>query len=205
MASKVLKINTSELRPNDGQIAGLPTNPRQINDEKYKKLKKSLQDDPEMLDLRELLVYRHGDAYVVVAGNMRYRAAVDLGIKSLPCKIISPETPVSKLKAYTVKDNSSFGEWDYDMLANDWDAAELDDWGVDVWQDDTDNTDAGLPAELQGNDLTPAELSKLAGDDKTVYDRIIVIFLPEEKSQLEELIGKKIDKVVYKFNELKQE
>ncbi|MDR1122043.1 MAG: ParB N-terminal domain-containing protein, partial [Dysgonamonadaceae bacterium] len=153
----IQKINISEIRPNTGQIEGLPANPRQISETKFERLKKSLQDDPEMLDLRELLVYRYDGAYVVIAGNMRYRAALELGIKSLPCKIIPPETPVSKLKAYTIKDNANFGEWDYDMLANDWDNAKLDDWGMDVWQDE--NSD-GEPENTSGN--TPENASKVS-------------------------------------------
>lgn len=132
----IQKIKLRELSPNIGQIDGLPANPRTIKDEKFEKLKKSLQDDPEMLDLRELLVFRWEDKYVIIGGNMRYRAALDLGIEELPCKIIPPDTPISKLKAYTLKDNIAYGEYDWDMLANEWDSQDLDDWGLDVWQPD---------------------------------------------------------------------
>jgi DNA modification methylase len=135
----VKNIKIENLAPNEGQIEGLPKNPRFIKDDKFENLKKSLQDDPEMLNLRELLVFFYDKKYVIIGGNMRYRAAVDLGIKELPCKIIPPETPVSKLKAYTIKDNAGYGEWSWDDLANEWDADELDNWGVDVWQDDEDD------------------------------------------------------------------
>ena len=126
-----VKIELSKLQPNEGQIEGLPANPRKINEAKLEKLKKSLQDNPEMLELRELLVFFYDEKYVIIAGNMRYRAALDLGIKSLPCKIIPPETPVEKLKAYTVKDNVGFGDWDFDMLTSNWDTEQLGDWGLD--------------------------------------------------------------------------
>ncbi|MDR1913550.1 MAG: ParB N-terminal domain-containing protein [Clostridiales bacterium] len=142
----IQNIKLKDLAPNDGQIEGLPKNPRFIKDSKFEKLKKSLQDDPEMLNLRELLVFQHGKKYVIIGGNMRYRAALELGIKELPCKIIPPETPVEKLKSYTIKDNSGYGEWSWDDLANEWDSGDLDDWGVDVWQDNADsdgNADSG--------------------------------------------------------------
>ena len=124
-----------------GQISGLPANPRIIKDEKFQKLKKSLQDDPEMLELRELLVFRWEDKFVIIGGNMRYRAALDLGIEELPCKVIPADTPISKLKAYTLKDNIAYGEYDWSMLANDWEAEDLEDWGLDVWQDNEGSQD----------------------------------------------------------------
>lgn len=84
---------------NVGQIAGLPPNPRLIKDEKFEALKKSLTDDPEMLDLRELIVYPNPDekgTYIVIGGNMRYNAAKELGLSELPCKILPESTPVTK-------------------------------------------------------------------------------------------------------------
>lgn len=123
------------IKPNKGQIDGLPANPRIIKDDKYRKLKASIEENPEMLELRPLLVYEHKGEYIIIGGNMRYRACKELGYKELPCIIIPPEATIEQLRAYTIKDNNGFGEWDYDMLANEWDAVELDDWGVDVWQD----------------------------------------------------------------------
>ena len=137
----IQRIKLSNLSPNSGQIEGLPANPRLIKDDKFEKLKKSLKDDPEMLELRELLVFKWGEEYVIIGGNMRYRAAVDLDIEELPCKIIPPETPIEKLKAYVMKDNIAYGDYDWDMLANDWDSEDLDDWGLDVWQDKQDGED----------------------------------------------------------------
>ena len=153
----IQKIKLTELSPNTGQIDGLPANPRIIKDEKFQKLKKSLQEDPEMLELRELLVFRWEDKFVIIGGNMRYRAALDLGIDELPCKIIPPDTPISKLKAYTLKDNIAYGEYDWDMLSNEWDAADLDDWGLDVWQENSNGEGEssmgdGVPANASLND-----------------------------------------------------
>lgn len=126
---------------NTGQIEGLPKNPRFIRDEKFELLKKSIQENPEMLGLRELLVYPVGERYVVIGGNMRLEACKALGYKSVPCKVLDAATTVEQLKAYTVKDNAGFGEWDWDMLANEWDSAQLTELGVDVpeWEQTDDN------------------------------------------------------------------
>jgi ParB-like chromosome segregation protein Spo0J len=131
------------IEPNKGQIEGLPKNPRLIRDEHFKKLKKSIEDNPEMLYLREMLVYPHQGKYVVIGGNMRLMAMRDLKYTEAPCKVIPEDTTVEQLKAYTIKDNSSFGEFDWDLLANEWDADLLDDWGVDipVWDNDGDRED----------------------------------------------------------------
>lgn len=126
------RIPLSKLVANTGQIEGLPKNPRSIRDEKFAKLVQSLKDDPEMLDLRELLVYPLEKKFVVIGGNMRLLAMRDLGFKEAPCKVLDADTPVEKLKAYTIKDNVGFGEHDWDALANEWDAGQLSDWGLDV-------------------------------------------------------------------------
>ena len=131
-------IKLSDIEVNKGQIPGLPGNPRFIRDEKYKKLIKSLQDNPEMTALRELLVFEHGGKYVIIGGNMRYRAMKELGYKETICKIIPAGTPVEALKAYTIKDNAGFGEWDFEQLANDWDLDQIESWGVDIPDVDLD-------------------------------------------------------------------
>lgn len=138
--TKELKLTTIE--KNKGQIEGLPANPRTIRDHKFEKLVKSIEENPEMLALRELLVYPHGGKYVVIGGNMRYEALKKLGYKTALCKIIPQETTVEQLKAYTIKDNNGFGEWDFDMLANEWDTVQLEDWGVDlpVWEEEEEKT-----------------------------------------------------------------
>jgi hypothetical protein len=130
MANKQ-NIAVALLQCNAGQIEGLPRNPRFIKDERFKKLVKSLQDDPEMLDLRELIVYPHGKHFVVIGGNMRLRAGKELGFETMPCKILPADTPIEKLKAYVIKDNNAFGNDDFDLLANEWDAEFLENCGFD--------------------------------------------------------------------------
>lgn len=132
------KIKIEFLESNEGQVKGLPKNPRFIKDDRFNALVKSIKDDPEMLELRELLVYPHKNKYVIIGGNMRFRAAVELGFTELPCKVLSRDTPKEKLRAYTVKDNVAFGQNDFDILANEWDESELLDWGMEVWDTSID-------------------------------------------------------------------
>lgn len=129
---EIKTVKTSKLKSNTGQIEGLPKNPRFIKDEKFKKLVKSLSDDPEMMELREIIVYDNNGDLVVIAGNMRLKACVELGIKEVLCKILPQSTPVEKLKAYTLKDNASFGEHDFDLLREDWDIEFISDCGIDL-------------------------------------------------------------------------
>lgn len=117
---------------NKGQLNGLPKNPRFFRDFRYDAMKKSIEESPEMLQLRELIVYPYaGGRYLVVCGNLRLRACKELGYSELPCKILSPDTEVKKLREYATKDNVNFGENDLDVMNNEWDKAELVDWGVE--------------------------------------------------------------------------
>lgn len=126
-------------------------------------------------------------------------------------------------RQFIIKDNSNFGEWDYDMLANQWDTKELGNWGVDTWQipepapDVADHEngitpppmqsgDSGignLPPEHQGIDITPDALPKIEGDDHTAMERIIIVFPKEREEELAAAFGmEKFDKVVYNIDEL---
>ena len=125
-------VSASRLKNNTGQVPGLPKNPRLIKDEKFDKLKKSIQDDPEMLELREVIAYEFNGELVVIAGNMRLKACTELGIKQIPTKILPPTTPIEKLKAYTIKDNIGYGDHNWPDLQIEWDVEQLCDWGLDV-------------------------------------------------------------------------
>jgi hypothetical protein len=160
---EIKEIKLSQLLNNEGQIEGLPKNPRFCKDERFAKLVKSIQDDPEMLELRECIVYPFQDKYIVIGGNMRLRACRELKFKTVPCKILPVETPVEKLRAYTVKDNVAIGSNDYDMFANEWDAVELEDWGVE------------LP------EISNDEQRDLSNDLKETFE--IIISAPNEKEQ----------------------
>lgn len=98
MQAKIIKI--SDLHLNTGQIKDVPKNPRFIKDERYEALKKSIEDDPEMLQLREIVAYDNNGELVVILGNMRYRAMKELGYKDAPVKALPTETDAKKLRAY---------------------------------------------------------------------------------------------------------
>lgn len=133
------KLKISQLVNNTGQIKDVPANPRQIKQEDYKKLIKSLTEDPDFMEHKPLHVYQVGEEYVVLGGNQRLRALKELKYKDVPVTIYKPETPPEVLRARIMKDNAEFGSWDMDMLANEWSDYDLDGWGVDLpddWQQD---------------------------------------------------------------------
>ena len=120
---KIVKIN--EVKPN-------PKNPRLIKDEKFKKLVKSIQEFPDMLNKRPLIVFTDTDGkYVVLGGNMRLKALKELNYKEVPI-ILADEWTEEQKAEFLIKDNVGFGEWDWDGLANEWDAELLNDWGLFV-------------------------------------------------------------------------
>lgn len=126
------ELPIAQLEENKGQIAGLPANPRKVSKEALEKLKKSIQEYPEMMGLRELLVYPHEEKYIVIGGNTRLKACKSLGIESVPCKIIPKDTPPERLQAYIIKDNVSTGDWDRILLLDGWNEAQLTEWDVEI-------------------------------------------------------------------------
>jgi DNA modification methylase len=117
--------NITEIKPN-------PKNPRVIRDDKFAKLVKSIQDFPEMLEKRPLVCFTDTDKkFVVLGGNMRLKASIEVGLKELPIILADDWTEEQKAQ-FLIKDNVGFGEWDWDQLANEWDVQQLEDWGLDV-------------------------------------------------------------------------
>lgn len=108
-----------------------PENPRVIKDHKYIALLKSIQEFPKMLEIRPIVV---NSDMVILGGNMRLRACQEAGLKEIPV-IVAKELTESEQREFTIKDNVSFGEWDWDKLANEWNDTDLNDWGLDVWTD----------------------------------------------------------------------
>ena len=114
------------------RIKANPSNPRVLRDEKFAKLKQSIQDFPDMLNYRAIVAVTDTDGkYMVLGGNMRLRALQELGIKEVPVMLADHWTEEQR-RAFIIKDNVGFGEWDWDQLANEWDAGELSDWGLDA-------------------------------------------------------------------------
>jgi ParB-like chromosome segregation protein Spo0J len=104
-----------------------PNNPRLIKDEKFKKLVQSIKSFPEMLNIRPIVVNQD---LVILGGNMRYKACKEAGMKEIP--VIVADLNEDQQREFLIKDNTSGGEWDWDMLANEWDSEELQNWGLDI-------------------------------------------------------------------------
>lgn len=157
------------LHPNTGQIEGLPKNPRFIRDQKFNKLVQSIKDDPEMLEMREILAYETDDSRgcVIIGGNMRYEALKFLKYESAPCKILPKEFPIDKLRRIVLKDNSSFGETDWDALINEWSPDEIDAAAIDVPDIAEPKSDEEQQAEDDNFDVeanTPKKATSQPGD-----------------------------------------
>ncbi|WP_157972226.1 ParB N-terminal domain-containing protein [Pleomorphovibrio marinus] len=123
-----------------------------IKDHKFEKLVQSIVDDPEMLEMREVLVYPLKGLFVAIGGNMRLQACKHLKYKEIPCKVLDAKTPAKTIRAIIQKDNISFGEHNFDMIANEWDIEELEHWGMDLpvgW----DEEDTGQSTPTQKNEI----------------------------------------------------
>lgn len=128
--TETISINLLDF--NKGQLKGLPKKPRFVRDYRFEATKRSIEESPEMLELRELIVYPYADGrYIVVCGNLRLRACKELGHKEVPCKVLKAETTPEKLREYATKDNVNFGENDLDIMQNEWNISELQNWGVE--------------------------------------------------------------------------
>jgi ParB-like chromosome segregation protein Spo0J len=142
---KTITVKISEVKSN-------PNNPRIIKDDKFQKLVASIKELPQMLQLRPIVV---NDDMVVLGGNMRLRACKEAGLKEVPI-IKATDLSEEQQRAFIIKDNVGFGEWDWDALANEWDAELLIEWGLDVWK---------APAEVDYSILDGAdELDDLISD-----------------------------------------
>jgi len=141
---QVVKI--SEVKTN-------PNNPRTIKDDKFAKLVKSIKEFPEMLNLRPIVV---NDDMIVLGGNMRLKACKEAGLKEVPI-IKASNLTEQQQKEFIIKDNVGFGNWDWDSLANEWDAEEITEWGLDIPNFDTDEeftNEYNISSEESGTTLS---------------------------------------------------
>lgn len=146
-----------------------PNNPRLIKDDKFKKLVQSIKDFPEMLNIRPIVVNQD---MVILGGNMRFKACKEAGFKEVP--IIITDLTEEQQREFLIKDNVSGGEWDWDLLANEWNAEELDAWGLDVpnFDNGVDNVDNDLSDNLETN----YRIEVILSDEKTqelLYNELI--------------------------------
>ena len=169
---QLVKIN--EVKPN-------PKNPRLIKDDKFKKLVKSIQEFPDMLNKRPLIVFTDVDGkYVVLGGNMRLKACKEIGLKEIPI-ILADEWTEEQKAEFLIKDNVGFGEWDWDSLANEWDAEKLDEWGLDLpldlsvkeleaEEDEFEVPEGGIETDILIGDLFEIGEHRLLCGDSTQID-----------------------------------
>ena len=127
-----------------------PNNPRLIKDDKFTKLVQSLKDFPEMANVRPIVVNQD---FVVLGGNMRLKAMKEAGWKEVPVQVV--DWSEEQQKEFIVKDNVGFGEWDWDMLANEWNAEDLEKWGLEVPGFDVNSDDLGEDFTLPDGDKAP--------------------------------------------------
>lgn len=171
--AQIVKIN--QIKPN-------PKNPRTIKDERFEKLKKSIQDFPDMLNKRPLVCFTDTDGkYVVLGGNMRLKAAKDLGLKELPI-ILADEWTEEQKAEFLIKDNVGFGEWEWEQLKSEWDVEKLTDWGLEIpdfkieeaeaVEDDFDVPEGGIETDIVLGDLFEIGEHRLICGDSTDSDAV---------------------------------
>lgn len=149
-------IGIDRIQLNTGQLDWLPRNPRTWAQEDIDRTAASIAEDPDFLEERPILVVPFGKEYVAFGGNLRHEGCAQLGRPSAPCVVYYPESDEDRetVKRRAMKDNGTFGKWDWDTLANEWDDEPLTDWGVPVWPQ-------------QENEETPGESESNQGQGET--------------------------------------
>ena len=147
-----------------------PNNPRLIKDDKFKKLVKSIKDFPEMLDIRPIVVNKD---MIILGGNMRYKACKEAGLKEVP--IIITDLTEEQQREFLIKDNTSGGEWDWNMIANEWDVEQLGEWGLDV------------PVNLSPDEF--GEDFSLPSGDKAPFQQMTFTLADEQAEQIKNAIA----------------
>ena len=172
--NEIIVVRVGEIKPN-------PNNPRIIKDDKFKKLVKSIQEFPQMLNIRPIVV---NDDMVVLGGNMRLKACKEAGLKELPIIKASSLTEEQQ-KEFIIKDNVGFGEWDWESIANEWDAEQLTEWGLDIpdfkpIQAEAQEDDYEIPEHLKTDivlgDLFEIGQHRLICGDSTQTDTFKLLF-----------------------------
>ena len=165
MEIKLVKL--SEIKSN-------PNNPRIIKDDKFRKLVKSIQEFPKMLEIRPIVVNQD---MIVLGGNMRLKACKDVGLKEVFI-VKADDLTEDEQKQFIIKDNVGFGEWDWEMLANEWEADLLEDWGMDVPKfeeepemEDLIGDEKNKPATMKITFDSPEQLQEAEIDIQELLDR----------------------------------
>lgn len=173
-----MKLN--EIKPN-------PDNPRVLRDDRFQKLKKSIQEFPKMLSLRPMVIDNNN---YVLGGNMRLRALQDLGYKEIPDEWVRRASDLTdeEKKRFIIADNVSFGEWDWEAIANEWDVQELNEWGLDT-------PGFTVNADELGEDFT------LASGDKSPFQQMTFTLADEQAEQIKNALADIKQTEEYKYAE----
>jgi DNA modification methylase len=178
-----VKTKISEIKLN-------PNNPRLIKDDKFTKLVQSIKDFPEMLDIRPIVV--NADM-VILGGNMRFKACKEAGLKEVPI-IVADNLTEEQQREFLIKDNTSGGEWDFEMLANEWDVEQLDSWGLDIPNFDSDEVLEAEDDDFDG--IPPAEPITVLGDLYEIGEHRLLCGDSTDSDQVAKLMnGQKADMV----------
>ena len=175
-----IEIDISKIKPN-------PSNPRVIKDDRFEKLVKSIKDFPKMMELRPIIVDSNN---MILGGNMRLKALNYLSYKKIPKSWIKQASDLTdkEKEQFIIKDNVGFGDWDWDMLANEWDADNLKEWGLDMPGFDLD-------ADKLGEDFT------LPDGDKAPFQQMTFTLADEQAEQIKNAIADIKKTEEYKYAE----
>lgn len=156
------------------EIKANPNNPRIIKDAKFEKLKKSISEFPKMMALRPMVINQDN---IVLGGNMRLKALKELGYTEVPDEWVKRAEDLTDEEArrFIIADNVGFGEHDWEMLANEWDSVELEDWGLDAWQ----NID----------DIETSDEFSLPDGDKEPFQQMTFTLADEQAEQIKNAIA----------------
>jgi DNA modification methylase len=179
---KAEKVKVSKVKTN-------PDNPRLIKDRKFRKLVKSIKEFPEMLKLRPIVVDENN---IILGGNMRYKACIEAGLKEIYI-IQAKDLNEDQKKEFIIKDNVGFGEWDWDIIANDWDLGKLNDWGLDLPEFDS-------PLDAEQDDYEEPEdieVDVVLGDLIEIGDHRLLCADSTDSDQVHKLMNNKKTEIVF--------
>lgn len=180
---EIIEVKLSDIKLN-------PNNPRLIKDDKFKKLVNSIKEFPQMLKIRPIVV---NSDMVILGGNMRYKACKEAGLKEVSI-IIADNLTEDQQREFLIKDNVSGGEWDWEVLSNEWNTEQLEDWGLDVWTpEDIDLDEFFNEPENDGSSKKGKIVLEYSEDE---YDKVVAAF--------DKINGSK-EQIVWKFLNLDEE
>ena len=193
MTYNVQQIPLARLELNRGQVPGLPANPRTWTKKDVQRIAASLHETPELFDMRPIIAVENGKKAVILCGSLRFCGAQENKADSVPAIILPAETPTAKLKEIIIKDNGTWGAWDFDALANEWDDNPLPDWGVPAWDTKED-----------GQDVSPDDYGvefSLPDGERELFQRVSFILADEQAQVVKEALKEAQGLEEFKYQE----